>query len=437
MGKLAMGFSLTLLAAAACPGAALADPPELASWLQNTSGITGYGSIAANVQMVRDSSGYVYVNATGVPAYTIGPWPGNPNIPSNQNYLFKIPRSPVVNAGTKTATPLGTIAVWSNGVSVFNALDAHSYNNQNIWYQNAVVVEASSFDACLGHPAPGGRYHHHQNPRCLYAASPLRHSPVVGYAYDGFPIYGPYANRNADGTGGLARMRSSYRLRNMTQRTTLPDGTMLPMSQYGPPVSATYPLGYYVEDYEYVQDLGDLATYNGRFTVTPEYPSGIYAYFVTIDAGGASAYPYTIGPSYYGVVAQENISSGGHVTISEPVTTYAAPAGAGSIPGSLTLTRSSPTTLTLSWNPSCSAGAQDYGIYQGTIGSWASHTALDCHDDSYDFNETVTPGSGDRYYLLIALRTGDEGSYGTDSSGAERPRGVSTCRTTQLLGPCP
>src|SRR5439155_18743779 len=192
--------------------------------LRTTPGITGYGGLPANVQQVPYSAGYVYINASGIPAYTIGPWPMNPNLPSNQNYLFKVPRSPAVNGGTKTATPLGAIGSWLNGVPVYNPLDAHSYNNQNIWHQNAIVVEGPGFDSCLGHAAPGGRYHHHQNPRCEYTASAAQHSPILGYAFDGNPIYGPYAYANAGGTGGIIRIRSSYRLRNITVRQTLPDG---------------------------------------------------------------------------------------------------------------------------------------------------------------------------------------------------------------------
>ncbi len=154
------------------------------------------------------------------------------------------------------------------------------------------------------------------------------HSALLGYAFDGYPLYGPYAYQNADGTGGVTRMRSSYATRNITVRETLPDGTVLTPSQYGPPVSATYPLGYYAEDYEYVAGSGDLDQYNGRFAVTPEYPAGTYAYYVTVDADGHSVYPYDIGPKYYGVVATDNITSHGHVTISEPVTTYT-PTGVG------------------------------------------------------------------------------------------------------------
>ena len=297
------------------------SPPTLSSWKLNRVGLTGYNGITANVQQVRYSNDYVYVNSTSIPTYSIGPWTANPNIPTNQNFLFKIPRNPVTQTGTHTPTPLGAIAFWTDGVAIFNALDGFSYNNQNIWHQDAVVNEGISFDTCKGHPAPMGSYHHHQNPKCLYNITPTQHSPIVGYAYDGYPIYGAYAYANTDGTGGIKRMTSSYRLRNITDRTVLPNGTVLQPSQYGPSL-ATKALGTYVEDYEYVAGLGDLDQYNGRFAVTPEYPGGIYAYYVTIYPDGSSAYPYYIGPSYYGIVAMENITGRGHVTISEPVTNY-------------------------------------------------------------------------------------------------------------------
>ncbi|TND09344.1 MAG: hypothetical protein FD123_1306 [Bacteroidetes bacterium] len=313
----------TILAAGGLLIRAAAQGPEVTSWMINTTGLTGYNGIEADVQQVQYSTNSVYVSCSGIPDYTIGPWQSNPNTPSDQNWVFKIPRNPVQNTGTPTATGLGNIGVFINGMTLFNAKDAFSYNNQNIWHQNAVVVEAISFDACLGHPAPGGSYHNHQNPTCLYVANSSQHSGILGYAFDGYPVYGPYAYANTNGTGGIVRMESSYQLRNITVRQTLPDGTPLTAGQYGPAVSGTYPLGYYIEDFEYVSGLGDLDEHNGRFCVTPEYPSGIYAYFITIDSTGASAYPYAIGPTYYGIVETANIGpGGGHVTISETVTNY-------------------------------------------------------------------------------------------------------------------
>ena len=54
----------------------------------------------------------------------------------------------------KTDTPLGNNGVLVNGVLMFNAKDEFSFNNQEIWNQNAIINEASGLDAALGHPAP-------------------------------------------------------------------------------------------------------------------------------------------------------------------------------------------------------------------------------------------------------------------------------------------
>jgi len=298
--------------------------PEITSWIINTTGQTGYNGIQSNVQQVQYSTNNVYVTATCIPDYSIGPWASNPNTPVNQNFVFKITRNPVQNTGNPVSTPLGHIGVWSNGVSVFNAKDGMSYNNQGIWFRDALVFEGISFDNCLGHPAPNGEYHHHVNPTCLYDdTDDTQHAPIIGYAFDGFPIYGAYGFDNVNGTGVFRKMQSSYQLRNITSRTTLPNGTVLQPSQYGPAIGTQYPLGSFLEDYEYVPGSGDLDEHNGRFCITPEYPSGVYAYFVTIDASEDPVFPYVLGPTYYGTVQPGNTGpNSGHNTISEPVTNY-------------------------------------------------------------------------------------------------------------------
>lgn len=120
-----------------------------------------------------------------------------------------------------------------------------------------------------------------------------RHSPIIGFALDGYPIYGPYG---WDAAGKVRRMISSYRLRPISKRTTLPDGAVLSPGQEGPGVSDSYPRGAFAEDYEFAPGSGDLDEYNGRLTRTPEFPDGTYAYFLT-------RWPYLIGPRYYGVQA--------------------------------------------------------------------------------------------------------------------------------------
>lgn len=295
--------------------------PEITSWILNSGNETGYNSISSNIQSIEYSTSYVYIRASCIPGYDIGPWAANPNQPANQDFVFKFTRNPTENTGTKTSTPMGHIGTWTNGVSIFNALDGFSYNDLGIWNQDAIPNEGISFDDCLGHPAGNGEYHHHLNPTCLYDdTDSLNHSPIIGFAFDGFPIYGAYAFGFTNGLGNIKRMNSSYQLRNMSFRTTKPDGTALNNGQFGPSIDANYPLGSFIEDYEYVAGSGDLDEYNGRFSITPEYPQGTYAYFVTIDENLKGVYPYVLGPQYYGNVTAGNTGPGsGHNIPTEAV----------------------------------------------------------------------------------------------------------------------
>ena len=129
------------------------------------------------------------------------------------------------------------------------------------------------------------------------------HSPIIGWAYDGNPIYGPYGFDNPSGSSFVKEMTSSYELKtNLTNR---------------PPVSL-YPLGFFIEDYVYT-GAGDLDEHNGRFCVTPDYPNGVYAYFATINTINDSVgpfqgyrrpqFPYLIGDSYNSVPHPINFKS--------------------------------------------------------------------------------------------------------------------------------
>jgi hypothetical protein len=204
------------------------------------------------------------------------------------------------------------------------------------WNRDAVLAERSGFDCSKGHPAMGN-YHHHQNPSAfdldmtvlstvcnlydadgLYVINSSQHSPLLGFAYDGFPIYGAYGYTNTNGTGGITRIKSGYQLRNITTRTHHADGTDV---ADGPAVSTTYPLGYFREDYEFVSNASQdyLDEHNGRFCITPEYPNGTYAYFCTVDEQWNSAFPYAVGPTFYGSIVAAKVNQ-----VSEPVETYTA-----------------------------------------------------------------------------------------------------------------
>jgi hypothetical protein len=191
----------------------------------------------------------------------------------------------------------GNVAVLIDGSVVFSPADGKSYDNGEIWHQLAYAFEGNDFDSYNGHSNPGGTYHHHVNPKTLYSTNSSVHSGIIGYAFDGYPIYGPYAYTNTNGTGAIKRMTTSWKKRSITARTTLPDGTTA--SQTGPTLS-TQTLGKYFEDYEYSAGYGDLDRYNGRFSVTPEYPNGTYAYFVTLDASSNPEFPYLVGDYFYG-----------------------------------------------------------------------------------------------------------------------------------------
>lgn len=62
-----------------------------------------------------------------------------------------------------------------------------------------------------------------------------------------------------------------------------------------------YLFGDFREDYIYEEGYGDLDEFNGIFTITPEYPNGTYAYFLTEDSNGNPVFPYSVYPKFYGL----------------------------------------------------------------------------------------------------------------------------------------
>src|SRR2546423_1534747 len=61
-------------------------------------------SIPADVQEVWYDANSAYIKSTDIPSYSIGPFPGDPNVPGQVPFLFRIPRAPQVQSGPKTAT---------------------------------------------------------------------------------------------------------------------------------------------------------------------------------------------------------------------------------------------------------------------------------------------------------------------------------------------
>lgn len=105
----------------------------------------------------------------------------NPNSIGSRSVNARLPRHPKRARGA-SCVPMGTIGYARNGVAIFNALDALD--------RDAVAHEVQ--DHCDGHPQKEGVYHYHSIPDCLTGKeSKKRASRLVGYALDGFPIYGP------------------------------------------------------------------------------------------------------------------------------------------------------------------------------------------------------------------------------------------------------
>tara|TARA_R100001594_G_scaffold439_2_gene1654 strand:+ start:3602 stop:17350 length:13749 start_codon:yes stop_codon:yes gene_type:complete len=130
------------------------------------------------------------------------------------------------------------------------------------------------------------------------------HSPIIGWAYDGNPIYGPYGYTTKSG-GIVTQMKTGYSLSLKSGR---------------PPVSL-FPAGFFVEDYTYkeVSDETILDENNGRFCITPQFPEGTYAYFATINDGAVDGsgpfvgykrptFPYLIGDNYRSIPNDFNLA---------------------------------------------------------------------------------------------------------------------------------
>ncbi|KAB2646366.1 MAG: YHYH protein [Verrucomicrobia bacterium] len=365
----------------------------------NTGGAAQALPAYSDVQRIRYTATDLYINANGLASYTMGPWFTSGGglfgfWPLARDYQIRITRSPAPAIPTKTKHPGGMIGMMVNGVAIYDLGDAFSFhqtaNNPSVtgtdgmggtgdgyWSRDALAVEVVTFDPGFAHqPGNNGQYHYHAEPKALRyqlgdnmtatynpmkntytysetdpsgSLTPLHHSPILGWAYDGYPIYGPYGFSSATNPPTvITRMRTGFVLRNgqngtqdlrVSGRISLPKWAAiaqgftnanspnpypLASNQYGPTTSyqtvgpggtTTYSLGRYTGDYDYLGDLTnsitgtnfqkgvefDLDQYNGRNCVTPEFPGGTYAYFIAIDTNGAPAFPYMLGKEYYGV----------------------------------------------------------------------------------------------------------------------------------------
>ena len=178
------------------------------------------------------------------------------------------------------ATAIATIKEWRKDKYFINKNNVDSDNGY--WFQNF-------------NPSKGHGYAYYASPTTLRANDTgASHSPILGFAYDGNPIYGAYGFSNPlDSSSVVTQMSSSY-FRNSTRVG---------------PSTTTYPIGTFIDDYTFNDGSGTLDKNNGRFCVTPEYPEGTYAYFITVDSNGDPLFPYIIGKCYYSLPLESNYNS--------------------------------------------------------------------------------------------------------------------------------
>jgi hypothetical protein len=272
-------------------------------------------------------------------------WPLVPNPLTEQNFNYKF----VYRGGTYTDnsnnffTSMGIQGIFLNGVSLYNpssgsgTVPGTTISGKNTYNLNAVFFEDTyGIDEAGGHPSPEGRYvngkqgqyHYHDAGFLIgdswnnstFASSNAYfssnyytdsdgivdyirytdgHSKIVGFCFDGYPIYGPYGYSDpSDNSSSVILMTTSYKTRSTAftgrpyKYTDVVSGTStVTKKTYKYTMSA----GAFLDDYIYQSGLGTLDDHNGRWCVTPDYPDGTYAYFVLINSKSEVVFPYIIG----------------------------------------------------------------------------------------------------------------------------------------------
>jgi len=223
------------------------------------------------------------LSANGIPDHAVGtfPNPNNPNAITEQSVSWYTSLTPA-NTGTSTSvTPSGYAF---NGVKFDPSTAGTCPSNATSTSACSLLggggtwtIEAlgqSSFDFGLdtnnAHVQPSGAYHYHGVPTGILTNNNATGQKMllVGWAADGFPIYARWGYTVAtDATSAIKVIKGSYQLKST------PDS--------GRPSTSVIPLGAFTQDYEYVEGSGDLDACNGRTGVTPEFPNGIYHYYIT------------------------------------------------------------------------------------------------------------------------------------------------------------
>ena len=302
----------------------------------------------------------------------------NTNAIVKQDFTFVYPyRGGLDEQGDHSSISLqtGTIGVTLPGI-VINGVSNGWYvpgDGGTVWHYDSAKANINGQDSYGGYTESNGEYVYKDSTFITANAwgnvsgftsgyvNTDNHSKLIGWAADGYPIYGPYGYLNpSDSLSPIAKMTSSYQstdsgINRPVARTitltanAIATNTLTVSSSFGlnPGMEITsgytgaakiinnglhtavgpadyngganqvtlntnvtlyagttltfaFKPGSFIEDYSYLAGHGSLDQYNGRYCVTPEFPNGTYAYFATQDTSNNPVYPYFIGPSYYG-----------------------------------------------------------------------------------------------------------------------------------------
>tara|TARA_B100001093_G_scaffold2499_4_gene2512 strand:+ start:5442 stop:8339 length:2898 start_codon:yes stop_codon:yes gene_type:complete len=296
----------------------------------NTNGVSspnggGSGPWFKCIISVTSTSTSMTATANGIPNHN---WISAFGPGDEQSHTWQIPLNPVndttgghnsancpaSNGRWECAADRGQIAVASNGVPIFGPEEGPGGDAVALdFFYFTEDRQPIDLGYCGAHAGPTG-VHYHWDAMCQYwvpengqtmvdydwsLIDSNQHSPIIGWSFDGYPIYGMYTwNEN----GVVQGMKSSYEI----DRTS--DGG---------------DQGYNgIDDWTYVDGMGDLDECNGRFGATPEYPDGTYYYVSTplsgstktvVDTNGDTqpmiGFPYFL-LCYHGIADDSNAGGG-------------------------------------------------------------------------------------------------------------------------------
>ena len=239
---------------------------------------------AANEVSITKVGDVRKVKSNAIPAHLVGAFPnrGNPNSIRPQALQIELPANPkpaprITYIHGRSRFPRGgplRFGIGLNGVLFDPGAAEFFMGDPSLGWQYEALSGAVplGLDENFAHVQPTGAYHYHGIPAGLikrlgFAES--KHSPLVGWAADGFPVYAIQGYENPeDPNSKIVELKPSYRLKKGNR----PGGDREPGGKYD---------GAFVKDYEFVKGSGDLDECNGRFGVTPDFPKGTYAYFLT------------------------------------------------------------------------------------------------------------------------------------------------------------